>query len=219
MVVGLVVLALAFLARAVAFQGDQGVGQGLGRLAVGRLAGCLTGGLAVALQGLVHRLGVEQCQGRPAVRAGVVVAYVHRAPAAGAGDAAHAPRQGLDLERGEVAHKALFDHEGAKGGEAPVPCRAAVGDVAPALGQVVALDQVFAAMRAAQPVGQGVVRVAMVFMQQREELQHGGRRQARVLLRVEPQALAGKAQIQLQHAAVGGGKAALVGRLAAGGAK
>jgi hypothetical protein len=89
------------------------------------------------------------------------------------------------------------------------PCRAAQR-------YVVALDQRLAAARALQALGQRVVRVAAMVVQQLEQLQHGGGGQARVLLRVEPHALAGEAQVQLQRASAVRGEAADVRGLAAG---
>jgi hypothetical protein len=54
-------------------------------------------------------------------------------------------------------------------------------------------------------------------VQQTEQFHHGGRRQLQVLLRVEPDQLAGKTQVQ-QHLAALAGQAVLFHRGATGGA-
>ena len=170
----------------------------------------------MALQGLLHRLRIEQRERRQAMGAGMLAPDVDRRAAAGAVDGGHAPRQVLDLGPGHLAHEALLDHEGREAREAAVALRAAVGHVAAAAHHVEALAQRAPAMRAGQRCVQRAMGVVAVLVEQLEQFQHGGRRQARAFLRVEPQALAGEADVQLgRHAGVGGEAAHLHG-LAAG---
>jgi hypothetical protein len=121
-------------------------------------------------------------------------------------DHAHALGYVGDFGGGEQAHKTLLDHEGGKRAEASVPPGAAVGDVAATAHHVKALGQRAAAACALQAGPQGLARRVTVFVQEPEQIGHCGGQQFQGFLRVDPHAVAGKAQVQLNGLAMVAGQ-------------
>ena len=181
--------------------------------------GALDLGVLVAGQGLLDGSRVEHGNRCPAVRAGMIVANIHRRTATIAADSADASRQGADFGRHQLANETLFDHKLAEGRKPAVFLQAAmVVELAAMLDVVDAMQQAFVAARAMQWVAQGQALVVAVFMQQFEELDDTARRDLYTLEIIEPDALAGKAQVEHDFAMMQPLETVLAHGLLAGGA-
>ena len=151
---------------------------------------------------LFDGIGVQNGNGCPAMGAGVVVADIDWRSATVAADGADTGGECGDFCRGQLPDKALFDHERRKGREAPMPLRAAVGDVAAGAHHVSALHQTALAARAIQVAGQRALGIVAMRVQVAEQIDHALRRHAQVLVAIEPDAVAGVAQVEFEHGAV-----------------
>jgi hypothetical protein len=83
-----------------------------------------------------------------------------------------------------------------------MPAGTAVGDVAAAAHHVEALVKRLRAAQTGEPGGQRLALCIAVLMQQPEQLNHRLGRELQVFMPIEPQALAGPADVQLQRLAV-----------------
>ena len=142
--------------------------------------------------------------------AGIFAANIDRRATSGAADDLNLFCHFLDFGAVELADEAFFRHEGGEGVEAAVLFRAAVvGEVAIAR-TVEAVQQPFVTAWALQDVAPRLSLVVMVFVQQAKELEDPRRGQLGTLEIIEPDALAGKTDIerdfamQLALEAVGG---------------
>ena len=97
-----------------------------------------------------------------------------------------------------------------------MPLRATPGEVAPVLDHVAAFGQPAAAARAGHVAHQRGLRVVAVFVQLAEQVDHAAGCHAQVLVAVEPEAVAGVAQVQFQGGAVVPGHVVHLHRGAAG---
>jgi hypothetical protein len=134
------------------------------------------------------------------VVAGVFAANIDRRATSGAADDLNLFCHFLDFGAIELADEAFFRHEGREGVEAAVLSRAAVvGEVAIARA-VEAVPQPFVTARALQDVSPGLALVVVVLVQQPEEFEDAGRGQLGTLEVIEPDALAGKTDIERDFA-------------------
>src|SRR5574343_1282062 len=174
-------------------------------------------GILKAAERLLDGARVEDGDRRPAVAAGVVPADIDRGAAAHAANDADLGRQFVDFGRVELADEALFDHELGKGREAAVFLQAAmVVEAAAVLGDIQAVQQALVAARAVQRIAQRLARVVVVLVQQFEQPDDAAGRDLHAFKFIEPDALAGKAQIEDDLAVMQALEALLGHRLPAG---
>jgi hypothetical protein len=102
----------------------------------------------------------------------------------------------LDFGAVELANEALFDHERRVGAVAAVVLRAAAVGETTAARTIEASEQALAAAWTVQRVAPGLALVGMVLVQQAKKFEDAGRCQLGALELVEPDALAGKADVE-----------------------